>query len=208
MGSDSFAPYLKKHGCFIVLNISHLNQEHGPERKKVVKIFHYPILPNQSRDLLAIPGVSEADIRASLLKGEIRHKLLAQDITVICSDIDLLQFNDDQKLFLQQSGIIKGLEITTVVGTLNYTFRDEIPLIGVKNGTNRTFFTPEKFINGPYFGNSFHIHVKHNGKDEYEGIDYRVDESGGIGTGFDMITFISKTPNSHSILIASYVVKI
>jgi len=210
-GYNDFAPYLKKNGCFIVLNISHLNQDYGPSRKKVIKIFHYPINPNESRDLLAIPGVSESDIRASLLKGELRHKLLAKDITVICSDIDLLQFNEDQKQFLKESGIINGLEIEVPdlpPGTLSYLFKDQIALIGAKNGVNRTFYTPDKFINGAYAGNNFHIQVKHNGKDEYEGIDYRIDESGGPGTGYDMITFISKTPNAHSIIYASYVIKI
>lgn len=208
MSSDEFAPYLKKFGCFTVLNISHLNQDHGPERKKVVKIFHYPINPGQTRDLLDIPGVAESDIRASLLKGEIRHKILAQDIIVVCSDIDLLQFNDDQKAFLQQAGIVKGLEVTAAVGTLNYVFRDEIPLIGMKNGTNRVFFTPDKFINGLYSGNTFHIEVKHNGKAIYENIDYTIGESGGPGTGYDTITIHQFSPLAKSTLLSWYAVKV
>lgn len=100
---DEFAPYQKKYGCFIVRNIC-------SDRRKTIKIFNYPINFNQTRDLLAIPGVAEADIRASLLKGELRHKILAGDIVVECSDIDLLQFNDDQKAFLQSAGITIGLE--------------------------------------------------------------------------------------------------
>lgn len=207
-GMDEFAPHLKKYGCFTVLNISHLNQDHGPTRKKVVKIFHYPINPGQTRDLLAIPGVAEADIRASLLKGELRHKILAQDIIVVCSDIDLLQFNDDQKSFLQEAGITNGLEVTSAVGTLDYVFRDEIPLIGMKNGTNRVFFTPEKFINGAHSGNTFHIEIKHNGKSLYEGTDYTIAESGGPGTGFDTINFHQFSPSPKSTLFAWYAVKV
>jgi len=200
MTVDQFAPYLKKYGCFIVRNIT-------PDRRKTIKIFQYPIPFNQTRDLLQIPGVAEADIRASLLKGELRHKLLAKDITVECSDIDLLQFNDDQKQFLLDAGIIKGLEVTTAIGTLPYLRRDEIPLIGVKNGTNRTFYTPEKFLNGTFpTGDHFHIAVKHNGKDLYESIDYTIGESGGPGTGYDVINLISFTPNPHSLLYADYVV--
>ncbi len=219
MGSNSFAPYTKKYGCFIVLNISDWNNIHGPGRKKVIKVFNYPILPNQSRDLLDIPGVGEADIKVSLLKGELRHKLLAKDITIICSDIDLIQFNEDQKNFLKESGVIFGLDGyglagvnndggSTPSGVLSYSFRDEIYLTGSKNGANRTFFTPEKFINGTFDGNNFHIQLKHNGKDVYEGIDYVISESGGVGTGYDAITFISFAPNSHSLLVANYVVKL
>src|SRR5574338_1584724 len=51
--------------------------------KKVIFIFHYPINPGETRDLLAIPGVQEADIRASLLKGELRHKFLCGDIELV-----------------------------------------------------------------------------------------------------------------------------
>lgn len=200
-GMDEFAPYLKKHGCFIVRNVT-------PDRGKTIRIFHYPILFNTTRDILQIPGVAEADIRASLLKGELRHKLLAKDIIVECSDIDLLQFNDDQKLFLQQSGIIKGLEVTGGGGgSLYYKWREEIPLIGLRNGINRTFFTPDKFLNGlTLAGDRFHIHIKHNGKDLYEGIDYTISESSGPGTGYDTINLISLTPVSHSLLFATYAI--
>lgn len=207
---DEFAPYLKKNGCFTVLNISHINRSYGREgNKKIIKIFNYPILPGDTRDLLAIPGVSEADIRASLLKGEIRHKLLAEDITVVCSDIDLLQFNDAQKQFLEDAGIMKGLEVAAVITTLPYLWREEKDLIGLHNGSNRTFFTPEKFLNGTFItGDQFHIHVKHNGKGLYEGIDYTIGESSGPGTGYDTINLISFTPNAHSLLKATYAVKI
>lgn len=104
MGMNDFAPFLKKYGCFVVRNVT-------PDRKKTIKIFQYPINYMQTRDLLQIPGVGEADIRASLLKGELRHKILANDIVVECSDIDLLQFNLDQRAFLRAAGVINGLDI-------------------------------------------------------------------------------------------------
>ena len=107
---NNFAPYTKKYGCFIVRNIC-------PDRKKIISIFKYPILWDTTRDLLQIPGVSEDSLRVSLLKGELRHKILAKDIVIECSDIDLLQFNDDQKLFLQDAGVIKGLEVTGGTGS-------------------------------------------------------------------------------------------
>jgi hypothetical protein len=101
MGMNSFAPFSKNPNCFIVQNIA--------TSKKTIRIFDYPIVWNTSRDLLRIPGVDEADIRGSLLKGEINHKIKAQEIVVICSDIDLLQFNLAQKAFLLSAGIIHGL---------------------------------------------------------------------------------------------------
>ena len=105
MGMNDFAPYLKINGCFIVQNVS--------PQVKTIKIFQYPINYGCTRDLLDIPGVAESDIRSSLLKGELQHKILAQDIRVICSDVDLLQFNGAQKAFLQGAGIVNGLDIGT-----------------------------------------------------------------------------------------------
>lgn len=100
---SKFAPYLKKHTFFIVRNISPI--------KKVVRIFHYPILWRETRDILQIPGITEVHIRASLYKGEINYKLRAGDIEIVESDINLLEFNSDQKQIYKDFGITKGLEI-------------------------------------------------------------------------------------------------
>lgn len=196
MGMDSFAPFSKNPLCFIVTNIA-------PSRK-TINIFKYPIGWGKQRDLIKIPGVSESSIRASLLKGELQHKILAGDIYVNCSDIDLIQFNDEQKQFLIDAGIINGIEPG---GSTTYAFRDNIRLIGATDGINKIFYTTEKFINGNYFGNIFHIKVRHNGKELYESIDYTIGESGGAGTGYDMINIYGFTPNENSILYADYVVK-
>lgn len=90
---------------FVVKNIA-------PNNKRI-RIFQYPINNGQTRDILAIPGVSEADIRHSLLKGELLIKLQHREIIIVESDIDLIQFNDVQKAFLQSSGITKGLDAIT-----------------------------------------------------------------------------------------------
>lgn len=84
---------------------------------KRVRIFQYPIGNGLERDLLAIPGISEADIRHSLLKGQLLEKLNAGEITIVDSDIDLLQFNDDQKAFLASHGVTKGLEVEGAGGS-------------------------------------------------------------------------------------------
>jgi hypothetical protein len=93
-------------------------------------------------------------------------------------------------------------------GSLNYAWREKIPLIGLRNSLNKTFYTPDKFINGSYFGNTFHITVEHNGKELYENIDYSIAESSGAGTGYDTLNIFSLTPNPHSLLYATYVIKI
>lgn len=133
MGANDFAPYLPNNGSFVVKNIA--------ANRKTIKIFLYPIPFNSTRDLLKIPGVSESDIRASLLKGEILRKIKAQEITVEASDIDLLQFNDAQKLFLQNAGIVNGLEVTSGMTTSNHEtlrqlihFIDEGPSTGFSSG--------------------------------------------------------------------------
>lgn len=201
-GADGIAPYLKQHGCFVVRNIT-------PDRHKTIKIFNYPINFNQTRDLLQIPGISEADIRASLLKGELNHKIRAKDIIIECSDIDLLQFNDDQKSFLQEAGIIKGLEVTGVVAEIPFLLKQNVPMIGSINGTNRIFSipAPDKFINGPFNGNIFKIQVFHNGRELDETIDYLISESGGAGTGYDTIILISFSPRANSKMYCNYVIK-
>lgn len=195
MGSNDFAPFRKINTFFIVQNIC--------KYKKTIKIFNYPIPVGEQRDLLAIPGVGEADIRASLLKGEIRVKLMVKEIRIIESDIDLVQFNADQKKFLEENGIKFGLD-----GGGNYTLKQEVPLIGIRNGINRIFHTPEPFLNGTLdTGEKMHISVEHNGRSLYEGIDYTVSESGGSGTGFDTLNFISFSPNQQSVLYANYATK-
>ena len=89
---------------FVVKNVSF------PSKK--LTIFNYPILPGQTRDLLSIPEISEEDIRHSLIKGTLAVKIRAKDLVVIHSDIDLLQFNDEQKSFLEEAGVDAGLEIS------------------------------------------------------------------------------------------------
>lgn len=191
---DEFAPYIKRNGSFVVQNICNPN--------KVIKIFNYPILYNDTRDLLKIPGVSESDIRASLLKGEIRNKLLAGEITVIASDIDLLQFNDAQKKFLQSAGIINGLQITSY--NLNVNRKEDVQLLGSVNDINTVFTCPD----GIFIQNAtYKIIVYRNGVKQFLGDDYFVAESGGIGTGYNTVIFNTApttTPAPLDVITADY----
>lgn len=192
---DIFAPYLKRNGSFVVKNIT-------PDRQKTIKIFNYPILYNQTRDLLQIPGVAEQDLRASLLKGELRHKILAQDIVVIDSDIDLLQFNDDQKQFLRDAGIINGLQVGSP--QINVLRKEDIQLLGVVDDSNTVYTIPV----GTFIQNTtYKIIVYKNGVKQVYLDDYFIAESGGPGTGYDTVIFTvapTTTPAPDDILTADY----
>lgn len=113
MGSNSFAPFQPQFNRFIVKNVA--------QPPKVVRIFNYPINSNDTRDILRIPGISESDIRVSLIKGEINHKLrsVPPEIKLIESDIDLLQFNQDNRNFLVSAGFsgqdCKGVDGSTII---------------------------------------------------------------------------------------------
>jgi hypothetical protein len=110
MSSESnFAYSLKYNTHFIVKNTSGSSTT-SPDQK-TISIFNYPINWGENRDLLQIPGVQEADIRASLLKGVLRHKFLNGDIALVSSNIDLLQFSDKQRAFLFRFGFTEGVQV-------------------------------------------------------------------------------------------------
>lgn len=73
--------------------------------RKTIKIFGQKIRWYQTYDLLAIPDISESDIRHSLLKGEIRRKADVGEIIVVDSTIDLYQYDGEQREFLESIGI-------------------------------------------------------------------------------------------------------
>ena len=79
----------------------------APENKRI-KIFTLPIKNGAVRDLMTIPHVSEADIRHSLLKGELLKKIQAREIIIEESNIDLLQFDEGQRDFLRNAGLTLG----------------------------------------------------------------------------------------------------
>jgi len=176
---------------------------------KEVRVFGVKIPIGGTYDCMDIPVVSEADIRHSLLKGELYIKIIGNEIRVVESNIDLLQFDDCHKAFLQQAGITEGLEVDVPPSDVPYAFRDNVELVGPKNSANRIFKVPfpDKFIQGMFDENDFRIIIDHNGRRLVENCDYIVSESGGPGTGYDTIEIISFVPNKRSQLIADYVIE-
>ena len=118
--------------CTTVFKVKNI----APGNKKI-KIFTLPIPNGMERDLMDIPEISEADIRHSLLKGELNVKIRADEIIVTESSIDLLQFDECQKQFLEDAGIMRGLEVATSGnggGGDGYASLEETLLVG--NETN------------------------------------------------------------------------
>jgi hypothetical protein len=123
---------------FVVKNIA--------PRGKHISIFNVGIANQTERDLLQIPGVSEEDVRVSLLKGELLRKLKSREITITQCDIDLLQFNEEQKQFLRESGVAGGLDIgegqlsatlqNKLSGAANISELSSIPTSGLLNGSS------------------------------------------------------------------------
>jgi len=185
--------------------------ENIAEGGKRIRIFKYPIKNGMSRDLMEFPYVSEADIRHSLLKGELYIKIVAGEIRVIESNIDLLQFDPCHRQFLIDAGITEGLDATFdgyVSAEVPYLWRNEFSMIGPRNNSNRTFTVApgDKFLEGNFKDNEFHIIVEHNGRRLIQNCDFIISESGGIGTGYDTITFISFVPNPRSEIVADYAI--
>lgn len=195
MGMDSFAPGLKKCTAFVVKNISPQN--------KCINIFNNPINLGATRDLLQIRGVAEDDIRASLLKGEIKHKFECEDIELVFSDIDLLQFSSCQRNLLKSWGFTTGLQVTS--SELSIIKYEDVELIGDVDGTNVIFQIPSgTFIENPPL---YKIIVYLNGVKQFYLDDYLIAESGGVGTGYDTIVMIDApeaTPSPPDIITADY----
>ena len=184
---------------FVVKNIA-------PGGKRV-RIFQQPIHNGDTRDLMETDFVSEADIRHSLLKGELAVKLRNQEIIVVDSNIDLLQFDPCHKAFLERVGITNGLEVTAGAAK-TFLHKVGVELIGVKNSANRFYATPDNFLNADVGGDLFTISIFHDGNRLVETKEYVLSESGGVGTGFDTIEIIAFKPKSKSTLIANYFVDI
>jgi hypothetical protein len=85
--------------------------------------------------------------------------------------------------------------------------RQGIALLGPRDGTNRVFTTPEKFLHT--LGRT--ITVFHNGRRLLQASspspslgEYSVSESAGLGTGYDTVTVLSFAPVHESGLVADY----
>jgi len=84
-------------------NINFIVKNRSPIRR--IHIFNYPLDPGQTRDLLAIPEISESDIRHSLIKGELANFIRLNVVEIVSSTIDLVQEDASQEKFLVDAGL-------------------------------------------------------------------------------------------------------
>ena len=80
--------------------------------------------------------------------------------------------------------------------------RYEVPLSGLVDGSNTSFTTPELFRQSPP---NFSIAVYYNGQRILLNDDFTVQESGGVGTGYDTVSTLF-TPKAGDKIWADYVV--
>lgn len=80
---------------FIVQNISN----------KDIRVFNLKISPGFSRDLMQIPYVYENDIKASAMNGELYNKLLAGELVITETNIDIFVQDESFANFLISNGI-------------------------------------------------------------------------------------------------------
>jgi hypothetical protein len=106
-------------------------------------------------------------------------------------------------------GIFSLKDLSAAIGPVKV--RTGIALVGPKDSRNRVFrTTPDYFVHDPT-GTGKDIEVWHNGRrlicsavpDPGQG-DFVVEESGGVGTGFDTIVLLSFSPIASSVLVADY----
>ena len=70
-----------------------------------IKVFGHKILPLNHLDLMKIPGVTEEDIRASLLKGSLKALLANGRLTIVSSTVNLATADSGQQAALAASGL-------------------------------------------------------------------------------------------------------
>ena len=79
---------------------------------RAIKVFNTKIMPGQTLDLMKIPGISEEDIRSSLIKGDLKNKIINQQLDVIDSPSIITEgLNNDLLNILGPATIIRPVPI-------------------------------------------------------------------------------------------------
>jgi len=80
-------------------------------------------------------------------------------------------------------GVLSLKQLSAAMGARVYN----VSLLGVKNGVNLVFTTPDDFVN---VASGETIQVYYNGQRLLESEDYMISESGGMGSGYDTVTML------------------
>ena len=110
---------------------------------------------------------------------------------------------------LFSEGILSLRELSASSGSV--VVRVGIALTGPKDGANRIFRTSPEYFVHDVDGLGKTIELWHNGRRLVQTAvanpslgDYTVEESGGVGTGFDTVNLLTFAPVGRSSLVANY----
>lgn len=143
-------------------------------------------------------------LTASVTQEELQVFFLSRIRQIIYGETSVEHWYDN----FPAAGILSLKDLSLGIGPL---VRVGVTLVGPLDGLNRVFrTTPDYFIHD-LAGSGKTIEVWHNGRrllqtptrDPGAG-DYWVEESGGVGTGFDTINLLSFSPIGRSSVVASY----
>lgn len=126
---NPFADGINNASTFIVKNIS---------TKKTINVFGINISPGYSYNLMNIQGVTEDDIKVSLVKGVLKRKINSGELSILQSDLDLTTSNSTQNSFLTTNTLVSGsVEIytstITQAKTLNFFNKNNGMLVYVES---------------------------------------------------------------------------
>jgi|SRR6185436_1173066 len=91
-----FATGISDNVLFVVKNVT-------ISPKKIIKVFNTPMYPGTTLDVMQIPGISEEDIRTSLIKGDLKNKLKTGQLQVVSSTV---AFPESDTAFIKELGIM------------------------------------------------------------------------------------------------------
>jgi hypothetical protein len=144
-------------------------------------------------------------LTASATQEELQVFYLSRLRQVIFGETSVEHWYDD---FLGD-GILSLKDLSAGFGIVRV--RVGVPLVGPLDGTNRVFRTTPDYFVHDLAGNGKTIEVWHNGRRLIQtathnpGVgDYWVEESGGVGTGYDTINLLTFAPVGRSSLVANY----
>lgn len=83
---SNFANYTSNSVSFVLKNVT------APPGR-IIKVFNVQVYPGFTIDVMKIPGIAEEDIRASLLKGDLRNKITNGQLKIISSTIGLPEYD-------------------------------------------------------------------------------------------------------------------
>lgn len=114
--------------------------------KKTLHFFLYPIRFGEVRDLMLIPGVSESDIRNSLLKEDLSRKLRYKEIEIVFSNIELIQCDETQREFLLANKIAVGGNSVSLCCLTNIAELQALPTTNLMTGCKSFIQTLRDFF--------------------------------------------------------------